>query len=748
MTKKSMLVRVGADTTEMELGLKAAEARMKKFREQCTAIGRGMMIAGTAVIGALTLITKKASDAQETYAKFGTVFKDSSEEAEQAASDLTKRYGLSTLAAKDMLGATGDLLTGLGIQSKVALSLSQRTQQLAVDLASFTNYQGGAKGASEALTKAMLGEREMVKSLGIVITEEMVKEHLLREGKAKLTGQALLQAKAEATLAIAIGQSKNAIGDYERTSGSLANVTRRLFARLQDLWVMIGTKLIPVATDIATKVIDIVEKTKAWTEAHPKLAAMIVKVAAAGGALMAVLGPLAMALPGLVSGFTMIGGALSALCGPAGLAALAITAIAVSVKAMVDNLNEAKKAMSDFASEAAVFANAAENFQKLWIVVRKEGGEALEQFNELFKRFGGNWESIMKTIIRDPKFAVLKALLLDIAGGVKTVELKGEDLSITLPRNIQKVNEAVKSSRSFWLTWAEYAVNAEKIISGKLLALKAMAGKPYDLGPAFTIPNFTLAEQEFESFDDFLEAWLEGLMEKWNSAWRAALDGARDVVSSMDAVFGQFHENQARRLENEEQQQADAIERWYERERGRIEATIANEEEKVAALKALDEEKARKENELQHKMDKERRKLERARAKSQKVTALFAAGINVAEAITKALTAGPLIGQIFAGIVAGLGAIQIAAITAAPLPSLQKGGRIGREGGIVGEKGAELFVPDRPGTIIPLHGKTALGAFSFSPVVNIYAKTLDDYTINHAAEKIFAALDKERGRRG
>jgi hypothetical protein len=78
------------------------------------------------------------------------------------------------------------------------------------------------------------------------------------------------------------------------------------------------------------------------------------------------------------------------------------------------------------------------------MIVRKEGGETLEQFDELMKRFGGNWESIMKQIVIDPKFATLKALLLDIASGVKTIDLAGENLAITLPANISKATDALK----------------------------------------------------------------------------------------------------------------------------------------------------------------------------------------------------------------------------------------------------------------------------------------------------------------
>lgn len=196
----------------------------------------------------------------------------------------------------------------------------------------------------------------------------------------------------------------------------------------------------------------------------------------------------------------------------------------------------------------------------------------------------------------------------------------------------------------------------------------------------------------------------------WQDTMREILSGLTNTVGAMDSMFGQFHENEATRIDNEEKQKTDAIEGWYEANRARIERTITDEIEKVAALEALDEEKARKENTLQVKMDKERRKLERKRAKAQKASALISAGINVAEAITKALTAGPLIGQIFAGIVAALGAVQMAAIAAAPLPALAQGGRIGAAG-IVGEEGPELFFPRTPGTIVPLRSEaTPLGS--------------------------------------
>lgn len=208
-----------------------------------------MGVAGTAVfvktIGFLKDSAMAAIEAQETFGKFDAVFDDMGGAAEAAAQQFMDSFDLAEVTAKQMLSATGDLLTGMGATKDVALDMSLQVNTLAADLASFTNYSGGAEGASAALTKALLGERESVKALGIVIREEDVQNRLAAAGKDKLTGAAMLQAKAEATLQITMEQSKNAIGDYARTSDSAANTLKRAGEQTKELQVAIGTALTP-----------------------------------------------------------------------------------------------------------------------------------------------------------------------------------------------------------------------------------------------------------------------------------------------------------------------------------------------------------------------------------------------------------------------------------------------------------------------------------------------------------------------
>jgi hypothetical protein len=209
----------------------------------------GIMAAAGAITGlfiGMNKLVSIASDYNEANSKMLTIFDEMPDAARKAKKDLVSLYGMSNREAVKLLGSTGDLLTGLGMQQDAALDLSYATQTLSADLASFSNAQGGAEAVSKALTSAMLGERDSLKTYGIVISEAMVKEELAAKGKDKLTGLALNQAKAEATLTIAMRQSTNAIGDLARTQDSYANTQRRVANATEDVGLAMGGILLPI----------------------------------------------------------------------------------------------------------------------------------------------------------------------------------------------------------------------------------------------------------------------------------------------------------------------------------------------------------------------------------------------------------------------------------------------------------------------------------------------------------------------
>ncbi|MFZ4569750.1 MAG: phage tail tape measure protein [Bacteroidales bacterium] len=72
-------------------------------------------------------------------------------------------------------------------------------------------------------------------------------------------------------------------------------------------------------------------------------------------------------------------------------------------------------------------------------------------------------------------------------------------------------------------------------------------------------------------------------------------------------------------------------------------------------------------------LDAKKKELSVKQAKRQKALALAQAIINTAQAITSALSAGPIIGIILAALVGILGAVQIAYIASTPIPEAAKG---------------------------------------------------------------------------
>jgi len=185
------------------------------------------------------------SDAEETANKFNAVFSGIQSTATEATAELAKAYRLSNTESQKLTANTADLLIGLGAQKDAALDLSIAVQQLAADQGSFNDLPTAQ--ASQVITKALLGEREGLVALNIKISEAAVQSELLLQGKDKLTGASLLQAKAEATYKLILDQSVNAIGDVERSSDSLANKRKEQLAAEENAAARAGKFLQPLA---------------------------------------------------------------------------------------------------------------------------------------------------------------------------------------------------------------------------------------------------------------------------------------------------------------------------------------------------------------------------------------------------------------------------------------------------------------------------------------------------------------------
>jgi hypothetical protein len=257
MAIKDLLIRLrlkGAKKAKGDLG--GVDRSMKTLAKSAV-VAAGSFYALKKAFDFTVELKNFARDAEETTSKFKTVFSSMEKVATSTAKTLAASFGLAHSTAMELLGDTGDLLVGFGFTERSALELSKNVNELAIDLASFTNFSGGAEGASLALTKALLGERESIKSLGIAITEADLKGFATDQGL--IWGELDRVAKAQLTYELALKQSSKASGDFARTQDQLANQERILSERFKELKEDLGTALLPTFLDLTSAAIDFAE---------------------------------------------------------------------------------------------------------------------------------------------------------------------------------------------------------------------------------------------------------------------------------------------------------------------------------------------------------------------------------------------------------------------------------------------------------------------------------------------------------
>lgn len=467
----SVIYKIKGDTRELDSSLGKSQKSIQGFSNSLgvlkTAIGAA--IGGSAI--------KTIIDAQEVASKFGTVFRDEIGGATESLELLTEQYGLSNKSAQDLLSSTGDLLSGFGFSQKEALKLSTQVNTLAVDLASFTNYSGGAAGASQALTKALLGERESIKSLGIAITEADITR--LAEDKG-IVGELDRQTKAALTLELAIKQSGNAIGDFERTQDSAANQLRQLQADVEDLVVDLGENLVPVITTVITGVRDFIEGFSNLDDGTKNL------ILTLGGA--------AIAIPKLISGFQAV---QTFLTGPLGIAVALATAAAAftvfvdaSLKAQdlerltgkgADNLREfadasgdARQAVVDFAKKYNIAVDDAFEFARAQGIITEDLREQtleLARQQDVQNGVTGNIQEQIRLYEEQQGDLIDRLTLLDNFGK-KQLEVIG--FAKETGRSYAETFEQVKEANEDILIFSDSEL---KLLEQQLLKLDAISGR-------------------------------------------------------------------------------------------------------------------------------------------------------------------------------------------------------------------------------------------------------------------------------
>jgi len=291
------------------------------------AVGAAAMGAavGVAVGGLLASTIQPASDLAETANKVGVIFGDVAGDIKDFAAEADRSLGQSKQQALDAAAAFGIFGKSAGLTGRELYDFSTDLSWLSSDLASF--YNTSPQEAIEAIGAALRGESEPIRKYGVLMNEASLQAQALSMGLVQATGdttkiaQAQLRAEAaarkytqtvekygadsieasKAQLAMEVAQqkladategtvpeltqqqkimaaygliveqTKDAQGDFARTSDGLANQQRILAAQWENMRTTIGTGLLPLTQKLFQALNDILANP-AVTQGAQKIA--------------------------------------------------------------------------------------------------------------------------------------------------------------------------------------------------------------------------------------------------------------------------------------------------------------------------------------------------------------------------------------------------------------------------------------------------------------------------------------------
>jgi SLT domain-containing protein len=256
---RTMKLNLLADVSNFSTGINIADTEAKGLSGKMEKYGKRMAKAfalAAAAAGAMAVkigleSVKAASDLNEEISKSEVIFGDVSDEINAFAKTADRALGLTQ---KEALSAASTFATfgkASGLAGKDLSSFSKGATTLAADLASF--YNTNADEAITAIGAALRGESEPIRKYGVLLDDATLKAKAMEMGLYDGKGALDAQAKSLATYQVILDQTKDAQGDFSRTSDGLAGQQKILIAQLENLKTTMGTSLLPVAKEVITQ---------------------------------------------------------------------------------------------------------------------------------------------------------------------------------------------------------------------------------------------------------------------------------------------------------------------------------------------------------------------------------------------------------------------------------------------------------------------------------------------------------------
>lgn len=330
--------KVALDVKGLLDAVKQGKAGMMQLAAVGEQVGEGMKKAGQAMTIGLTLpiaalgaaSIKAASDFQETKNKAVVAFEDMADSVVANSNRAATALGMSRTQYLDYASTIAAALKAGGMGVKESTDLAEQAVKHFADLASFHNAQ--VEEVAAPWQSAIRGQYEPIQKYFPFINDAYMKTYGTANGLIDANTKNLTANQRAMILnAIALDTELNpALNDFAETSGGLANQQRIMKAQWQDMLIMLGQNLLPIALKVVSALNSMLEKFNAMSPTQQKMILGLLGIVAAAGPVLTVMGTLVSTLSRLAG----VASSLSSMGVSIGSIGTALTGLAPAAAAI------------------------------------------------------------------------------------------------------------------------------------------------------------------------------------------------------------------------------------------------------------------------------------------------------------------------------------------------------------------------------------------------------------------------------
>lgn len=259
--------------------IQKATTPMENFGKKIgTAFKVGAVIAVGKALADLTMeMANLALEAEESAAAFEITFGGATQEVTRFVNQMAHAFGMTRAEMQQQMAVTGSIIQGMGFTSDAAAEMSVNIMNLSGDLAAFMNIQEGAVIPAQAITKALTGEREMLKSMGIVLRQVEIEQKAMNMTGKESVKELTDQEKAAASLMLVEEKMGHIKGQLSREMQGAANQMRSLKAEFKEAKTEVGQALLPAFAELIPVVRDLIPSFKEVAGSIANLVEVVVR---------------------------------------------------------------------------------------------------------------------------------------------------------------------------------------------------------------------------------------------------------------------------------------------------------------------------------------------------------------------------------------------------------------------------------------------------------------------------------------